>query len=183
VATIKKGRRGLAVEFKRGERIGRLTIRRKYGKNKGNQLYVVDCDCGKRKRIRACHLNGGKVLSCGCLHREKVTKHGGTAGRTKTGKTTLTYASWSCMRQRCNPKYRRFFPAYSDVTVDGRWNKDYTEFKKDMGERPGPDYEIDRIDPFGNYEPSNCRWLKVGDPRHRNRAQILRERQQKEERK
>jgi hypothetical protein len=44
------------------------------------------------------------------------------------------------------------------VTVCESWLNDYAQFLKDMGRKPSKKHSIDRINPFGNYEPSNCRW-------------------------
>ena len=55
---------------------------------------------------------------------------------------------WRCLKNT---------PGYSDVTVCKDW-LDFKQFLADMGPRPSTKYSIDRIDPFGNYEASNCRW-------------------------
>lgn len=69
------------------------------------------------------------------------------------------YGTWSSMRTRCNNEKSAEYRWYGakGVKVCERW-KDYETFLADMG-HPDPDLELDRIDPTGNYCPSNCRWV------------------------
>ena len=65
---------------------------------------------------------------------------------------TPTYKTWAEMKYRCK---KRSATAYKDVTYCERWD-DFRNFLADMGERP-KDKTLDRINPFGNYDPENCR--------------------------
>lgn len=66
---------------------------------------------------------------------------------------TPTYKSWSEMKQRCgNSKNGN----YKNISYCKEWES-FENFFADMGIRP-EGTTLDRINPYGNYEPSNCRW-------------------------
>lgn len=81
--------------------------------------------------------------------------HGHRGGN---GGESRTYCSWKMMIQRCTNRWHESYKYYggAGVKVCERW-RSFALFLADMGERP-PDMSLDRIDPFEDYEPSNCRW-------------------------
>jgi hypothetical protein len=73
---------------------------------------------------------------------------------------TPTYKVWSSMHGRCSDHRNASYPSYGGrgITVCERWAT-FENFLEDVGERPSMDHQIDRRDPDGHYEPSNCRWI------------------------
>lgn len=83
---------------------------------------------------------------------------------------TPTYKSWSEMKYRCgNPKRKD----YEDISYCERW-EDFRLFFKDMGVRP-LGKTLDRINPYGNYSPENCRWATpLEQGRNKKKSLLLR---------
>jgi hypothetical protein len=98
------------------------------------------------------------------------TKHG---QKTRSGPSS-EYASWSSMIQRCtNPKNAAWVNyGGRGILVCERWRK-FEEFFKDMGNRPGKGFDLDRIDNEKGYEPSNCRWVSRKSNLNNRRASFL----------
>jgi hypothetical protein len=77
----------------------------------------------------------------------------------KNRKEIPEYNIWKGMRARCSAPCNKYMGKYQklNIKVCERWN-DFLLFYQDMGPRPSNKYSIDRKDPLGDYEPSNCRW-------------------------
>lgn len=84
------------------------------------------------------------------------------------------YKRWLTLRQKCNdptaPQYENY--GANGVRLYSPWMKSFKNFLKDMGPTYKTGLSITRIDPFGDFEPSNCIWddVKV-EPRNVKRSQ------------
>jgi hypothetical protein len=51
---------------------------------------------------------------------------------------------------------------------------DFSKFLRDVGERPGPGYSLDRYpDNNGNYEPGNVRWATKKEQQRNMRSNVI----------
>jgi hypothetical protein len=85
------------------------------------------------------------------------------------------YFVWNTMRQRCKNKRYKCYKDYGGrgIKVCRRWRY-FANFIADMGRRPSPKHQIDRIENDGHYEPGNCRWaLRKVQMRNTRRNHLL----------
>ena len=154
-----------------GQRIGRLLVeslsdKRIQDGRVTRRGWLCVCDCGNHITLTTKMLTGGKCRSCGCLQREIASA---TAIKTHTihncsKEYPRQYRVWKGIRQRCynpnNPEYHCY--GGKGVVMCDEWENNPLSFClwwKAQCANLDAWLDIDRINPDGNYEPSNCRLI------------------------
>lgn len=124
----------------------------------GKHYWHCQCSCGARKPVESYNLTSGRSKSCrSCSALKVAAENHVTHGQSRT----KAYRAWQSMKTRCyNEKQANTFKYHGalGVTVWVGWLDDFEAFYLYIGKPPTDLHTIDRIDPFGNYEPGNVRW-------------------------
>jgi len=165
-----------------GQVYGRLTALYRVGTKmypSGGRLSIwrCKCECGNEVELPLCALKTGNTKSCGCLHTERIKMLNYRHGKSHSRLNEV----WKQMKRRCYDKKTNSYQYYGakGVTVCREWSESFEKFEEwmlangyDENAERGK-CTIDRIDPFGNYEPQNCRIVGMDDQyknlrRHQN---------------
>ena len=123
---------------------------------------------GNYREVVSRALVNGSTKSCGCIGHGKfrnkfAEKHGGSKER--------LYRVWGCMLNRCYDPNRSEYKNYGGrgIKVCDEWKNSYKSFREWAYSNgydqslSGRECSLDRVDPDGDYEPCNCRWVSMDE--------------------
>lgn len=147
-----------------GQKFGKLIVIERFDKKR----WKCQCECGNITYSDGYQLRKGITKSCGCFHKEicgdNHRKHGFTR--------TRLYRIYYKMKERCYRTKNDNYKYYGGlgVTICDEWLNDFQKFASwSLSHGYADNLTIDRINPYGNYEPSNCRWITIQEQQKNKR--------------
>jgi hypothetical protein len=141
-----------------GYQYGSWTVVARAPRDRFNKaMWLCRCKCGTEKVIDAYNLASGRSKACRPC--SALVVNAAKATHRRSG--SKLYRTWQAIKTRCyNEKWEKTYKYHGalGVTVHDGWLKDFEAFAAYVGEPPTPLHTLDRIDPWGNYEPGNVRW-------------------------
>jgi hypothetical protein len=129
---------------------------------------LFKCDCGNIKEIRFSSVSSGITTSCGCEQSRLLAEKNKVHGLSKHP----LYIKWLSIKNRCYIKSNKEYKNYGGrgISVCDEWKNNFKNFY-DWSVNNGykQSLTIDRIDVNRNYEPSNCRYIKISE-QHNNKT-------------
>lgn len=120
--------------------------------NRNKRIFKCSCSiCGNEIELTLRQLIRKSSANYSCMVRLSTKKWG-----------TPEYNSYRNMKTRCHDPKHRSFKWYGGkgIKISDRWLgcMGFENFLTDMGYKPTPKHQIDRIDSDKNYGPDNCKW-------------------------
>ena len=109
--------------------------------------------CPKCSSVRMVRKDQSKTKVCKSCAMKKPNPRKGTGMKHDTLRKG-SHASYCQAKRRCADKQH-----YIEYGIEFKFN-DFEEWWRELGERPEGG-TVDRIDPYGHYEPGNVRWATM----------------------
>lgn len=147
---------------------GELTALAPSYKRHGVWYWQCSCSCGRMIHVNGSSLRRGRATHCGCSRKYN--------GMLSPRSQTRLYRIWSGMKSRCYTPTDGSYSKYGalGVLVCDEWLSSFESFETWAYQNGySPELTLDRLDPFGDYTPDNCRWCTLQEQNRNKRNTVM----------